>query len=85
MAQEDHEQFKVVGIGAQDNLAHAQRFVEQTGVTFTMLWDPTWDSWNHYGIRSNSSTWLLDRAGNRLGDRFSGPDTDYINGLLPTA
>ena len=73
---------KVIGIGAQDDLEYAERFVAQTGTTFTMLWDPTFDSWNHYGIRNNSDFQVLDRSGDRLGDRFNGLDTDRIEELL---
>ena len=47
-----------------------------------MLWDPTSDSWNHYGIRSNSDFWMLDGSGNRLADRFNGLDEDYVEQLL---
>lgn len=75
----------MVGIGAQDDLAFAERFVAQTGTTFTMLWDPTFDSWGHYGIRSNSDSWMLDRSGNRLGERFNGLDEDYVEEVLAAA
>ncbi len=59
--------------------------MSQTGTTFTMLWDPTFDSWNHYGIRSNSDFWVLDRGGHRLGDRFNGLEIDRIEELLASA
>ena len=72
----------MVGIGAQDDLEYAERFVAQTGTTFTMLWDPTLNSWNHYGIRRNSDFQVLDRSGDRLGDRFNGLEIDRIDKLL---
>lgn len=62
----------MIGIGAQDNLDAAQRFVTQTGITFTMLWDPTFDSWNYYEILSNSDLQVLDRSGDRVGDLIHG-------------
>ena len=54
----------VVGIGAQDDLAYAERFVDQTGTTFTMLWSDSSESWNHFGVTRNSTVMLLDRGGN---------------------
>ena len=73
---------KVVGIGAQDNLDFAERFVAQTGTTFTMLWDPTFDSWNYYGIRSNSDLQVLDRSGERVGDHFNGFSPERVEERL---
>ena len=81
-AQQNSDRIKIVGIGAQDDLAFAERFVARAGTTFTMLWDPTFDSWNHYGVRSNSSSWLLDRSGTRVGEIFSGLNEAYVEELL---
>ncbi len=53
----------MVGIGAQDDLAFAERFVDQTGTTFTMLWSDSNESWSHFGVRRNSTVLLLDRGG----------------------
>ena len=53
-----------------------------TGTTFTMLWDPTFESWNHYGVQRNSDLWLLDPSGNRVGDRFYRLDIGYVEELL---
>ena len=64
----------VVGIGAQDNLAFAERFVSQTGTTFTMLWSDSGESWRHFGVSRNSSVRLLDGGGNLLDDRPSSFD-----------
>ena len=58
----------VVGIGAQDDLAYAERFVSQTGATFTMLWSDSNASWRHFGVSRNSSVLLLDSAGNLADD-----------------
>ena len=59
--------------------------MEQTGVTFTMLWDPSRDSWRHYSVRRNSSSVMLDRSGDRLGDVFFGPDMGYVAEILGDA
>ncbi|MYJ82055.1 MAG: hypothetical protein F4046_09615 [Acidimicrobiaceae bacterium] len=73
-----------MGIGAQDDFAYAERFVSQTGTTFTMLWSGSNESWRHFGVGRNSSVRLLDSGGNladdspgsfdaaRLSDEFAG-------------
>lgn len=69
----------MVGIGAQDDLDLAETFIERTGVeSFQMLWDPSFESWRHYGIRVNSEVWLLDTDGNRVGEQFFALDHDAI-------
>ena len=58
----------VVGIGAQDDFASAERFVSQTGTTFTMLWSDSSEPWRHFGVGRNSSVRLLDGGGNLADD-----------------
>ena len=58
----------VIGVGAQDDLEYAKRFLDATGVSFTMLWSDSFDSWRHYGVQRNSDFWLIDPEGNRVGD-----------------
>ena len=57
-----------MGIGAQDDFAYAERFVSQTGTTFTMLWSDSNESWRHFNVSRNSSVRLLDSAGNLADD-----------------
>ena len=57
-----------MGIGAQDDFAYAERFVDQTGTTFTMLWSDSNESWRHFGVSRNSSVRLLDSGGNLADD-----------------
>ena len=57
-----------MGIGAQDDFAYAERFVDQTGTTFTMLWSDSNESWRHFGVSRNSSVRMLDRDGNLADD-----------------
>ena len=71
-----------MGVGAYDGLAYARRFVEDTGVTFTMLWSDSLDAWRHYGVRSNSDFWLLDSVGNRIGDSPRPYDEATVRELL---
>ncbi len=61
---------------------YAKRFVSDTGTTFTMLWDPTFESWRHYGVQRNSDLWLLDPNGDRVGERFYRLDESYVEELL---
>lgn len=74
---------KVVGIGAQDDLAFAERFLGQTGVTFTMLWSDSFESWNHFGVRRNSTVMLLDRGGNVVAGSSGSYDPDSLSDRLP--
>ena len=57
-----------MGIGAQDDFAYAERFVSQTGTTFTMLWSDSNESWRHFDVGRNSSVRLLDSDGNLADD-----------------
>ncbi len=67
-----------MGVGAQDDLAYAERFVSGTGVEFTMLWSDSFASWNHFSVRRNSSVLLLDGGGNVIDDRPSDFDPRRI-------
>lgn len=73
-------------MGAQDDFELARDFIERTGVeSFTMVWDPSFESWRHYGISRNSEAWLLDGEGKAVGDKFFGLDEDRIDELLAEA
>ena len=63
-ARDNTARVRVVGVGAQDDFAFAERFISRTGVTFTMLWSDSFASWNHFSVRRNSSVLLLDGGGN---------------------
>ncbi len=75
---------KVVGIGAQDDLAFAKRFVDQTGTTFTMLWSDSDESWRHFGVSRNSTVLLLDRGGNVVEGSAGSYDPDSLITQLAT-
>ena len=60
-------------MGTQDDLGLAVDFIETTGtVSFPMLWDPSFESWIHFGIQSQPSGVLLDRDGFVI-DAWLGP------------
>ena len=75
----------MVGIGAQDDLARAERFAKAAGTTFSMLWSDSFASWNHFNVSINSSILLLDGAGNLVDDRPArfdpGRIVDQMNSL----
>ncbi|MEO0492336.1 MAG: hypothetical protein AAF081_02855 [Actinomycetota bacterium] len=53
----------MIGLGTQDDFAYAQEFVETGGLTdgenLTFLWDPSFATWQGYGVRANSSMAIL--------------------------
>ena len=64
---------QVVGLGTQDNLEYAADFIEVTGtVSFPMLWDPSFESWIHFGIPGQPAGVLLDADGSVI-DAWLGP------------
>ena len=69
---------RVVGIGSQDDLAHAKRFLGQTGATFTMLWSDSFESWNHFDVSRNSAVLLLDSDGNLVDESAASFDSQSL-------
>ncbi len=62
----------MVGVGAQDNFGYAQDFLASTGVaTPTMLWDPSFVTWQAFGIRINSQMVVMS------GDLTTGTEVFY--------
>lgn len=53
----------MIGLGTQDDFAYAQEFVDTGGLTggdnLTFLWDPSFATWQGFGVSSNSSMVLL--------------------------
>jgi hypothetical protein len=73
----------VVGLGSQDDLARAQRFVADTGTdTVQMLWDPSGASWRHYGVTRQPAAVLVDSSGAALGSWLGRFDTDEVLDLV---
>jgi hypothetical protein len=58
-------------MGTQDDLALAQTFVDRHGTaTPLMTWDQTFETWDHYEVRGQPTTILVDPAGEVLGRWF---------------
>ena len=72
LAQQNPE-LNIIGMGAQDDLEFAYRFIDRTGTgngEITMIWDESFESWRAFGIRSQPYWLLYDAAGELIG---SGP------------
>lgn len=63
-ARDTAESLQLVGLGTQDSLDYAVSFVEATGTrSFPMLWDPSFESWVHFGVPGQPAGVLLDADG----------------------
>ena len=50
----------LIGMGAQDSLGQAEDFVDDHDTrSFTMLWDGSFQSWQHFGVYSQPTAILL--------------------------
>lgn len=59
-----HEsEVQVVGLGTQDSLDEAREFAADRGITFTMLWDESFQSWLELGVTSQPTAVLLTPDG----------------------
>ena len=72
----------MVGVGVSGDLASAGEFVADTGVTFTMLWTDSPQTWQQLAIVSTSSMWLLDRHGNRIDNTATVHDESHLDAHL---
>ncbi|MCC6438861.1 MAG: hypothetical protein IT196_27810 [Acidimicrobiales bacterium] len=71
-----------MGLGTQDDLDYAQDFVEKGGITFTMLWDESFESWIELGVRGQPAAILYAADGTML-ESWVGPfDESEVLGLI---
>ena len=50
----------MIGLGAQDDFAYAYRFLDEGDLTApTMLWDPSFTTWQAFGVQANSQMMVL--------------------------
>ena len=50
----------MVGLGTQDDFELARDFLDRTGVmTPTMIWDPSFATWQAFGVQANSQMMVL--------------------------
>lgn len=51
---------QVIGLGAQDDFALARDFIDRGGLTTPdMLWDPSFSTWQTFGVTANSQMIVL--------------------------
>jgi len=63
----------VIGLGAQDNFGAAQEFVAAGPLDgVDMLWDPSFSTWQAFGVRINSQMMLIDGELEGASDLFYG-------------
>ncbi|HEX9889975.1 MAG TPA: TlpA disulfide reductase family protein [Nitriliruptorales bacterium] len=74
VSQELAGQVRFLGIDTQDGIVPAQRLIEQTGVTYDLVRDPSADAFRAFGIRGMPSTFLVSPEGELL-KRHTGPLT----------
>lgn len=72
----------MVGLGTQDTLQEADDFVDQYGLTFTVLWDETFQTWQHFGVAGQPAVALVDGQGELLGSWFGGIPEEEVLRLI---
>lgn len=82
LAQENPE-LNIIGLGAQDSLGQANDFVARTGTeSLTMVWDPSFDSWREFGVRSQPYWILFDAQGELVQSRPGAIDFGAVREAL---
>ncbi len=59
-----HRGFEIVAVNLQENRKTVQKFVDELGLTFTILLDSKGQVGSMYGARSIPTTYLINREGN---------------------
>lgn len=76
----------MIGLGAQDDFSYARDFLEAGGLeTPTMLWDPTFSTWQAFGVQANSQMMVVSPdllQGSNLIYGFSDEQQRAILGLV---
>ena len=56
----------MIGLGTQDSYAEAREFVSRHGVTFRMLREGGFASWDAFGIQGQPASILVSKDGREL-------------------
>lgn len=77
-ARQHADALNIVGFGTQDSFEEAEGFRTEHDITFRLLWDPGFDSWQHFGITSQPNAILFDKDGEAIA-RWQGAldDSNY--------
>ena len=62
-ARQAENELTVIGLGAQDDLSQAKDFVARYDVSFRMLWDPTFQTWQTLGVPGQPAALLVAADG----------------------
>jgi peroxiredoxin len=65
-ARQHTDQFQVVGFGTQDSFDEAQDFRAEHGITFPLLWDGSFVSWQELGITGQPAAILYAADGTEM-------------------
>lgn len=58
--------FQTIGLGTKDSYQQAQLFAIRHSITFRMLWDSSFKSWQGFGISSQPAHILVTREGAKI-------------------
>lgn len=86
MAQQ-YPALNIIGLGAQDSVDYANEFVSSTGTgggAITMVWDPSFETWRHFGVRTQPYWILYDAQGNEITSRPGAIDVGAVQSVLDT-
>jgi cytochrome c biogenesis protein CcmG, thiol:disulfide interchange protein DsbE len=72
---------RMIGVNTQDAPADARALVDETGVTYDLVWDPDGELFREFGVVGMPSTFLVDRDG-RIVYRHAGILTAATLGAL---
>lgn len=83
---EHGDKIQVVGLGTQDDFAYARRFLAEGGLEgATMLWDPSFATWQTFGVTSNSQMMVLSADLSQSTDLIFGFDEAQRESILDLA
>ena len=67
------DKVKVIGLGTQDDLGRANDFADKYDLTFDVLWDESYFSWQTIGVSSQPTVVMLEGDGT--------PITGWVGGI----
>ncbi len=73
----------MIGLGAQDDFNRAEAFVDGSPLEeVTMLWDPSFSTWQHFGVTINSQMMIIDGGLEGTTNLFYGFGTEEQDQIL---
>jgi hypothetical protein len=81
-ARQHADQLHVIGLGTQDDLEMANEFVDEFGITHTLLWDESFQSWAELGVSLQPSAQLYDADGALLAEWLGPFDESEVLDLV---